>query len=50
MKTYTFPNATVVKLNNRFFEHPDWCPYLTIERDRKYMLDALTLLRMHRVE
>jgi hypothetical protein len=47
-KTYQFPNSKIVKTNGNFYEMPNWCPYLTIERDRTYVRKALKMLRAYR--
>ena len=47
-RVYEFPNVTIVKINNRFIESPKWSPFLKIERDRAYMLEALKMLREYK--
>lgn len=50
MKTYEFPNGTIVKRGNTYREIPYWCPMISVERSRSYVLEALRLLRKHKAE
>jgi len=48
-KAYIFPAGKItIRPDGKCFETPNWCPMISVERPRRFVAEALLMLRQKR--